>query len=117
MKIVLEKKTVSIETIYGFFLEFCAILSTNNMILPHRQNNMLLTSIALYGQTKKGGLSMYNNKRRHYRVAKNTIFEDPYNGIYITKKEQNKYFMTTIGVILLSFLGAVSIILKKKTQY
>jgi len=57
---------------------------------------------------------MYENKRRHYRVAKRDIFEDPYEGIYVTKEEQHKYFIVTIGLILLSFLGAVSIILKKK---
>ncbi len=57
---------------------------------------------------------MYENTRRHYRVAQRDIYEDPYEGVYITKEEQQKYFIVTAGLVLLSFLSAVAIILKKK---
>lgn len=57
---------------------------------------------------------MYENKRRHYRVAKRDIYENPYEGIYVTKEEQNRYFLVTIGIVLLSFLGAMVSIVKNK---
>ena len=48
---------------------------------------------------------MYENTRRHYRVAQRDIYEDPYEGVYVTKEEQQKYFIVTAGLVLLSFLG------------
>ncbi len=56
----------------------------------------------------------HENKRRHYRVAQRDIYEDPCEGVYVTKEEQQKYFIVTAALVLLSFLGAVAIILKKK---
>ncbi|NDO46591.1 hypothetical protein [Clostridium sp. MD294] len=56
----------------------------------------------------------YENTRRHYRVAQREIYEDPYEGVYVTKEEQQKYFIVTAGLVLLSFIGAVAVILKKK---
>ena len=32
----------------------------------------------------------YENTRRHYRVAQRDIYEDPYEGVYVTKEEQQK---------------------------
>lgn len=57
---------------------------------------------------------MYENKRRHYRVAQRDIYEDPYEGIYVTKEEQQKYFLAGALLVLLSFLGTVAIVLRKK---
>lgn len=57
---------------------------------------------------------MYENTRRHYRVAQRDIYEDPYEGVYVTKEEQQKYFIATGILVLLSFLSAVLIMLKIK---
>lgn len=56
---------------------------------------------------------MYENTRRHYRVAQRDIYEDPYEGVYVTKEEQQKYFIVAAGLILLSFISTLAIILKR----
>lgn len=56
---------------------------------------------------------MYENTRRHYRVAKREIYEDPCEGIYVTKEEYKKHFAITAGLIFLSFLSMLAIILKR----
>ena len=73
--------------------------------------NMFYHNKSIYFE---GMIYMYENTRRHYRVAKKDIYEDPYEGIYVTKEEQQKYLLVTAGLVLLSFIGAVAIILKKK---
>lgn len=57
---------------------------------------------------------MYENNRRHYRVAQRDIYEDPYEGVYVTKEEQQKYFLAAALLVLLSFMGTVAIVLRKK---
>lgn len=57
---------------------------------------------------------MYENKRRHYRVAQRDIYEDPCEGVYVTKEEEQKYFAAGALLILLSFLGILAIVLRKK---
>ncbi len=57
---------------------------------------------------------MYQNRRRHFRVAQRDIYENPYEGIYLTKEEHQKYFLASAFLIFLSFLGSVAIALKKK---
>lgn len=57
---------------------------------------------------------MYENTRKHYRVAKKEIFEDPYEGIYVTKEEVQKNFLITMGLIALSFLIMIPLTLRSK---
>lgn len=57
---------------------------------------------------------MYENSRRHYRVAKKEIYEDPCEGVYVTYEEQEKYFLATVALIALSFLSTLLLILKKR---
>lgn len=57
---------------------------------------------------------MYENTRKHYRVAQRNLQEDPYHGIYMTKEEHQKYMIATLAMVLLSFLSAVVLIFKKK---
>lgn len=57
---------------------------------------------------------MYENTRKHYRVAKREIYEDPYEGVYVTKDEQEKYFFATIGLLAVSIFSMLLLILKKK---
>lgn len=57
---------------------------------------------------------MYENTRKHYRVAKKEIYEDPCEGIYVTKEEQKKCFLITIAMIALSFLAIFPIAFKNK---
>ncbi len=56
---------------------------------------------------------MYENHRKHYRVAKKEIYEDPYEGIYVTREEQERCFLITLGLIALSFLMMIPLALKK----
>ena len=56
-----------------------------------------------------------NRVRRHYRVAKKEIYEDPYEGIYVTKEEFKKFSIATVLFVLFSFLTLMPLtILKKK---
>lgn len=57
---------------------------------------------------------MYENTRKHYRVAKKEIYEDPYEGIYVTKEEQQKCFFITLGLTALSFLSIIILALRNK---
>lgn len=56
---------------------------------------------------------MYENTRRHYRVAKREIYEDPCEGIYVTKEEEQRNFLITLGLILLAFIAMIPIAFKK----
>lgn len=56
---------------------------------------------------------MYENNRRHYRVAQRDIYEDPCEGVYITKDEYQKHLVITAGLIFLSFLSMLAIVLKR----
>ena len=57
---------------------------------------------------------MNASTRRHYRVAKKEIYEDPYEGIYVTKEEAQKYMLLTLGLIGISFIVSIISGLKKR---
>lgn len=57
---------------------------------------------------------MYEKKRQHYRVAKREIYEDPYEGIYVTKEEARKSFLVIMGLLALSFLTILPLTLRSK---
>lgn len=57
---------------------------------------------------------MYENNRKHYRVAKREIYEDPCEGIYVTKEEQKKCFILTLGLICLSFICLLPLSLRRR---
>lgn len=57
---------------------------------------------------------MYENRRKHFRVAKRELYENPYEGIYMTREEHQKYFLVSALLILLSFLGSLFIAFKKR---
>ena len=57
---------------------------------------------------------MQDRPRRHYRVAQKEIYEDPCEGIYVTKEEQKWYFLATAGLILLSFLALLPLAIRRK---
>lgn len=55
-----------------------------------------------------------NRQRRHYRVAKKEIYEDPMEGMYVTKEEQRKFNILVIWLILLSFVSTLAVGLKRR---
>lgn len=57
---------------------------------------------------------MQNKTRKHYRVAMRQVREDPYAGMYVTKDDQKKCFLVTVGIIALSMLSLIPLILKSK---
>lgn len=57
---------------------------------------------------------MYENTRKHYRVAKREIYEDPYEGVYVTKEEHEQCFLLTVALLALSSLTLLLMVLKRK---
>lgn len=55
---------------------------------------------------------MYENTRKHYRVAQKEISANPQRGIYITKQQQEKLLLIGIIIAMASFLTSIIIALK-----
>ncbi|HIT72130.1 MAG TPA: hypothetical protein IAD10_00595 [Candidatus Fimicola cottocaccae] len=55
---------------------------------------------------------MYENTRKHYRVAQKEISANPQRGIYITKQQQEKLLLIGIIIAMASFLTSIITALK-----
>ena len=55
---------------------------------------------------------MYENTRKHYRVAQKEISATPQRGIYITKQQQEKLLLIGIIIAMASFLTSIITALK-----
>ncbi|WP_158097712.1 hypothetical protein [Tyzzerella sp. An114] len=55
---------------------------------------------------------MYENTRKHYRVAQKEISANPQRGIYITKQQQEKLLLIGIIITMASFLTSIITALK-----
>ena len=51
--------------------------------------------------------------KKHYRVARREIFEDPADGLYVTKEEQREICLVTLSLFLLAFLAILILAIKK----
>ena len=61
-----------------------------------------------------GGIIMSNENNTHYRVSMRRVRQDPAEGLYVTKQEQRKYFLFTLGIVLLSMLSFLPLSSNKK---
>lgn len=55
---------------------------------------------------------MYENKRKHYRVAQKEIYEIPEEGIFVTKSEQQKFLLMAVFLVAFSFLCSLPLFVK-----
>lgn len=59
---------------------------------------------------------MVKDTRKHYRVAKRQIEENPYEGVYVTKEEHKKCFIITASVVALSAVTSLASLLLKSSK-